>query len=151
MAAACKCSIPCGHSGQSNENKPLTLGDLVDVQPELKCNVTVNQWRKSSAEREKDYEILTLSPTVIERIDRGQEEKEFGSEGFIKPNDVTLSSAMTTSAAVLSYDLGSYENPTKSFREVRVILGLGMGNNLVAQTGLTKTWMAWVRAIVIMK
>ena len=121
------------------------MADLEGMEPEYKTNVTINQWRKTNNEFEKDCEILTLSSKSLERIDRKEKETEFGTEGFIKPKDVRLSSAMTTSASAISYDDGELQDAEKSFREIRVILGLGFGNNLVAQIGLTKIWMSSVR------
>lgn len=111
------------------------------MEPEYNSNVTVNNWRKSNTQSEKDYEVLTFSPTTIERIDRTKDEVEFRSEGFIKPKDIRLSSAMTTSASAIAYDDGQLQDSNKASREIRVILGLGIGNNLVAQTGITKVWM----------
>lgn len=125
--------------------RPLTLGDLEGMEPEYKTNITINQWRKTNSQFEKDCEILTLSSKGLERIDRKKNETEFGSEGFIKPNAIRLSSAMTTSASAISYDDGELQDADKSFREIRVMLGLGFGNNLIAQTGLTKLWMSTVR------
>ena len=80
--------------------------------------------------------VLTLSPKDIKRVDYGQEEKEFRSEEFVQPGDIKLSTAMTTSAAVLSHD------------QLRVVIGLGFGNNIVAQPGLTTGCMSKVRRSV---
>ncbi|KAK3728945.1 hypothetical protein QZH41_016810 [Actinostola sp. cb2023] len=118
-------------------DRPLTLGDLANVQPEFKCNVTINNWRKTSTERENDYVVLTLSPKDIKRVDYGQEEKEFRSEEFVQPGDIKLSTAMTTSAAVLSHD------------QLRVVIGLGFGNNIVAQPGLTTDCMSKVVPLIV--
>lgn len=126
-------------------NKPLTLADLVDVQPEFKCNVTVNQWSKHGGKREQEHEILTLSPTGIERIDRGPEEIEFNSKVFIEPKDVTLCSAMATSAAAVSYYLGRKDDMNRSFRDLQIALGLGLGKTVVAQPKYREGFVAKVR------
>jgi hypothetical protein len=112
------------------------LSDIVDIKPEYQCNVTAHHWRKSEAKGGNQFELLILSPTIIERLDRDPLDKEFGSEGFIQPADIKLSSAMATSAAVVSYDLGNMEDVNKPFRDLQIILGLGLGKNLVVQPGL---------------
>ena len=123
--------------------KPLTMADLKGMQPNFICSVTVNQWRRSD-ESEKEYEILTFSPNIIERIDRKRDEVEFQSKGFIKPEDIRLSSAMATSAAIFAYDQGVLQKEQEETREIRIVLGIAFGNHLVAQTGLTRTWMPLV-------
>lgn len=132
---------------QSTANRPLTLDDLAKTKPEYLCNVTANNWKKDAKDG-NDFEILTLSSKAIERIDRGREEKEFGNEGFLKPRDVELSTAMLTSAAVLSYELGNLEGSTKPFRELRIIFGLGFGASIVSQPNLTMTWYAKVSMLL---
>lgn len=117
-------------------NRPLTLGDLADMKPEYKCNVSVNNWRRSNKAEEKDYAILVMSPSGIERIDRAPDEKQFDVEGFLKPHDVKLASAMATSAACVSHELGRYGD-THAVRDLQVLLGLGMGKSQVSQPGLS--------------
>jgi len=123
----------------------LALADLANVKPHYNCNVTVNRWRKYDAEYEQDYEVLTLSPSYIERIDRGEYDLEFNQKGFIEPKDIRLSSAMITSASALSYDQGMLEHYDRSYRDIKAFLGFGIGKHQVAQTGLTRDWMSWVR------
>lgn len=43
---------------------------------------------------------------------------------------------MATSAAALSYDLGNLEASNKPFRDLQIVLGLGLGKNLVVQPSL---------------
>jgi len=125
------------------------MADLVDVQPTYHCNVTVNNWRKTSSIHSKDFEVLTFSPTAIQRIDRRESDEEFDSAGFIRPKDIPLSEAMMTSSAALSYDVGGFEDHSHSFREIRVLFGLGFGNIKVAQPGLTASWLPWVSVVSI--
>lgn len=128
-------------------NKPLTMDDLIDVQPTYNCNVTVNNWRKTNSMNAKDFEVLTFSPTTIQRIDRQECEEEFDENGFISPQDIPLSEAMMTSSAALSYDVGGFEDQNHSFREIRILFGLGFGNIKVAQPGLTTSWLPWVSLV----
>lgn len=128
------CCLP--ESDRQALNRPLTLGDLVGMKPEYKCNISVNNWRRSNEEGEKDYAILVMSPSEIERIDRAHDEKQFNVEGFLQPSDVKLATAMATSAACVSHELGRYGD-TYSVRDLQVLLGLGMGKSLVSQPGLS--------------
>lgn len=81
-SAALKRLFSCSKE-KADQNRTVTMGDLVDVQPSLNCNVTVNNWRKSNALGEQDFEVLTFSPTSIERIDRNEDDPEFCAKGSI--------------------------------------------------------------------
>ena len=70
------------------ETKSLNLVDLKDTKPEYISNIVVNRWEKND-ESVDNYELLTMSPTVIERLDRRQQEGQF--EGKLEPKDVKLS------------------------------------------------------------
>ncbi|KAK3739808.1 hypothetical protein QZH41_000706 [Actinostola sp. cb2023] len=152
MRISCADFVPwatrCCQPKQENLNRPLTLADIVDLKPEYKCNVAVNNWRKSDAEGEKNCEVLVLSPTLIERIDRLPDEKQFDYEGFITPRDIKLHSAMATSAAVVSYDLGDYGEGVQSVRDLQIVLGLGLGKNLVTQPSLSRDLPCIARAMM---
>ena len=73
------------------------------MKPEYLSNMVVNRWKISHDCKEK-YELLTMSPTGIERFDRDANKKQF--EGRLEPEDVMLSDAMATSAAALSTHMG---------------------------------------------
>ncbi|KXJ13708.1 uncharacterized protein LOC110239834 [Exaiptasia diaphana] len=140
-------STSCCQSKQEDINRPLTLGDLAHLKPEYMCNVAVNHWRKTNEQGEKNYELLVLSPSIIERIDRSQDEKQFDNEGFIQPSDVKLHTAMATSAAAVSYDFGRRSEGLQAVRDLQIVLGIGMGKSLVAQPGLSSQLPCVVRAL----
>ena len=55
----------------------LLIGDLADMKPEYICNTVVNNWQKEpGGVRSDSYELLTLSPTGIERLDENPEEHD---------------------------------------------------------------------------
>ena len=83
-------------------SEALTLDDLDDITPTYIACVTVNRWRRTPSPREAHYEVLTMSPHVIERLDRAPEDEEF--HGKLMPMDVHLSDAAATSAATLDHD-----------------------------------------------
>ena len=114
----------------NNESGPLTLGDLgPDMKPQYLSNVVVNEWSLDETEKQK-YEFLVLSPTEIERLDRPKGQQQF--EHKLDPNDVELSAAMATSAAAVAQNMGAYEISTVGFKQLQVVLGLGMGSSLVS-------------------
>ena len=125
---------------------PLTLGDLgsdgsdgSEKVPQYISNVVVNEWSLHHTE-ERKYELLVISPTVIERLDRPDGQDQF--ENKLYPKDIQLSVAMATSAAAVARNMGAYESSTVRFKQLQVMLGLGMGSSLVSdvQTLLKLKW-----------
>ena len=115
-----------------DESGPLTLGDLgPDMKPQYMSNMVVNEWSLDEDERQT-YELLVMSPTVIERLDRREGQVQF--EGKLEPNDVKLSAAMATSAAAVARNMGAYENSTEGLKQLQVVLGLGMDSSWVSDT-----------------
>ena len=94
-------------------------------------NVFVNEWSLDEDEKQT-YELLVMSPTVIERLDSREGQDQF--EGILEPKDVKLSAAMATSAAAVARNLGAYKNSTESFKQLQVVLGLGMDSSWVSDT-----------------
>ncbi|XP_068718431.1 uncharacterized protein [Montipora capricornis] len=112
------------------QSGPLTLGDLgPDMVPQYISNVVVNEWSLDKSER-RIYELLVMSPTVIERLDSPDGQEQF--ENKLYPKDIELSAAMATSAAAVALNMGAYESSTVGFKQLQVVLGLGMGSSLVS-------------------
>ena len=122
--ASCKCASQTewkqlGH----DESGPLTLGDLgPDMKPQYISNVVVNEWSLEEDEKQR-YELLVMSPTVIERLDQ---EGQGQFKGKLEPKHVKLSAAMATSAAAVARNVGAYEDSTVGLKQLQVVLGLGM-------------------------
>ena len=115
-----------------DESGPLTLGDLgPDMEPQYISNMVVNEWSLDEDEKQT-YELLVMSPTVIERIDHRESKDQF--QGRLEPKDVKLSAAMATSAAAVARNMGAYENSTEAFKQLQVVLGLGMDSSWVSDT-----------------
>ena len=108
--------------------RSLTLADLKGMKPEYLSNMVVNRWRISD-ECEEEYELLTMSPTGIERFDRDPSKRQF--EGKLEPKDVMLSEAMATSAAARSTHMGKYDHSIEGLTRLHTILGLEMGATMV--------------------
>ena len=52
------------------ENKrSLNLADLRDLEPEHISNMTIHSWKKKR-DSDSDDDLLTMSPIIIERLDR---------------------------------------------------------------------------------
>ena len=116
----------------NDESGSLTLADLgPGMKPQYMSNVVVNEWSLDEDEKQR-YELLVMSPTVIERLDRRESQVQF--EGRLEPKDVKLSAAMATSAAAVARHMGAYENSTEGFKQLQVVLGLGMDSSLVSDT-----------------
>ena len=113
-----------------NLSQALTLEDLDDVKPIYISGITINKWRRTTSPKEPDYELLTMSPNGIERLDRPPHEREF--DGMLMPMDVHLSDAMATSAAAVDHHMGAREGDDASFRDLKVMLGVSMGTTIVA-------------------
>ena len=78
-----------------------------------------------------NYEILTMSPSVIERLDRRPKEK-LQFEGKLEPEDVKLSNAMATSAAAISRHMGKYDTSIQGLTRLHTLLGLEMGATMIS-------------------
>ena len=99
------------------------------MKPEYLANIVVNRWKKSEASQ-NSYELLTMSPTEIERIDRDPNKEQF--KGRLEPEDLKLSDVMATSAAALSTHMGKYDNTVKGLTRLYTILGLEMGATMIS-------------------
>ena len=122
--ASCKCASQTEykHLGH-DESGPLTLGDLgPNMKPQYMSNVVVNEWSLDEDEKQR-YELLVMSPTVIERLDQ---EGQGQFKGKLEPKHVKLSAAMATSAAAVARNVGAYEDSTVGLKQLQVVLGLGM-------------------------
>ena len=124
----CTCLSQNDH-GRAVETRSLTLADLKDMKPEYLSNMVVNRWKMSHESQEK-YELLTMSPTEIERFDRDPNKMQF--EGKREPEDVKLSEAMATSAAALSTHMGKYDHSIAGLTRLHTILGLEMGATMIS-------------------
>ena len=125
------CSGQSRHVPLADEDVgPLSLGHLEGIKPQYISNVVVNEWRLMKADVEPKYELLTLSPSEIERLDRHGQEDQF--EHRLSPQDVDLSAAMATSAAAVAQHMGSYEKSAESFKQLQTVLGLNMGASMVS-------------------
>ena len=98
------------------------------MKPEYLSNMVVNRWKMSHDCKEK-YELLIMSPTGIERLNRDPSKKQF--EGRLEPEDEMLSDAMATSAAALSSYMGKYDQSITGLTRLYAILGLEMGATMV--------------------
>ena len=125
----CKGTSHKEHEQLGNDDSgPLTLGDLgPDMKPQYMSNMVVNEWSLDKDEK-RNYELLVMSPTVIERLDYREGQVQF--EGRLEPKNVKLSAAMATSAAAVARNMGAYENSTEAFKQLKVVLGLGMDSSL---------------------
>ncbi|XP_068684619.1 uncharacterized protein [Montipora foliosa] len=106
--------------------RALTVADLKGTQPEYISNITVNRWKRDETS-EKNYDLLTVSPTSIERVDSTAKENNF--KGMLEPEDIKLSDAMATSAAALSTYMGKYEVGRSRFH---TLFGLNMGTRMIS-------------------
>ena len=129
----CQCPSHKEHEQLGNdESGPLTLGDLEPkMKPQYISNVVVNEWSLDEDEKHT-YELLLMSPKVIERLDRRESQVQFKHR--LEPKDVKLSAAMATSAAAVARNMGAYENSTEAFKQLQVVLGMGMDSSWVSDT-----------------
>lgn len=121
-----------------SETRSLSLADLKDTKPEYLSNIVVNRW-KLSEKSEENYELLTMSSSGIERLDRTPRPKTQGPdprpkqfEGRLEPADIKLSDAMATSAAALSEHMGKYDNSVEGLTRFHTLLGLEMGATMIS-------------------
>lgn len=118
------------HRLKDTEQGPLSLGDLETVKPQYLSNIVVNDWKVGESEAEEKYELLVMSPTEIERLDRRPDDEQFKNK--LDPDDVDLSAAMATSAAAVARHMGTYDNAAQGFKQLQIVLGLGMGAAMVS-------------------
>ena len=131
------CRSPTEHVELAdNESGPLSLRDLEEIKPQYLSNIVVNEWSLSEPENKAKYELLIMSPTEIERLDRPEDKEQF--EHKLDPCDVDLSAAMATSAAAVARSMGQYDQSTESFKQLQTVLGLGMGSSMVSDVEALK-------------
>ncbi|XP_068683749.1 uncharacterized protein [Montipora foliosa] len=122
------------HAVLANEGvvpkRALTVEDLKGTKPEYISNITVNRWKRDETS-EKNYDLLTISPTSIARVDSKPGQDHF--KGKLEPEDIKLSDAMATSAAALSTYMGKYDNsPEMSLSRFHTLIGLNMGTRMIS-------------------
>ncbi|CAH3128788.1 unnamed protein product [Porites lobata] len=114
----------------------VTLGDLAGMNPVYLCNTVVNNWRRehniaNTGHEAEAFELLTLSPTGIERLDEDPDEHS-SFAGKIHPRDLKLSDVTATSAAALALYMGVYDVRTETVRKLQMVLGIHFGKALVS-------------------
>ena len=105
------------------------------MKPEYLSNIVANRWMRDDSS--DNYEILTMSPSVIERLDRRSQEK-LQFEGKLEPEDVKLSNAMATSAAAISSHMGKYDTSIHGLTRLHTLLGLEMGATMISDIQTVK-------------
>ncbi|XP_068730719.1 uncharacterized protein [Montipora capricornis] len=109
--------------------RALTVGDLKSTKPEYISNITVNRWERDETS-EENYDLLTISPTSIERVDSKPGQDHF--KGKLEPEDIKLSNAMATSAAALSMYMGKYDTSPGMGLSLNILFGLNMGTRMIS-------------------
>ena len=84
--------------------------------------------------REPSFELLTMAPSGIERIDNKAGKNQF--ENRLHSADIKLSEVMATSAAAVSYHMGKRQSKFKPLQSLQVILGLGLGKSQIVEPRL---------------
>ena len=100
------------------------------IKPQYLSNIVVNEWLLDKSENEAKYELLIMSPTGIERLDRQEDQEQF--ENKLDPGDVDLSAAMATSAAAVARNMGAYDKSMQRLKHLQTVLGLGLGTAMVS-------------------
>ena len=117
----------------SKERKILNLADFENISPYYICNTTVNNWKRTP-DNEESYELLTLTPREIQRLDSPYEEDTFMDK--LEPEDIRLSEAMALSAASLSPHLGLVVGDTSQVKhlgtDLMIIVGAAMGTSILS-------------------
>ena len=125
--------------------RSLNLADLGDLDPEYISNMTIHSWKKKG-DSDSDDDLLTMSPTTIERLDRDPSTVDQSPDDpftdKLRPQDIELSDAMATSAAAIS----RYDNNFEVLR-LSTILGLEMGATVISNLEAIKKeiWLMKVR------
>ena len=116
---------------KTKTREALNLKDLKDMKPEYLSNIVVNRW-KENENSDKNYELLTMSPTEIERLDRDPDtQTRTGFEDKLEPADIKLSDAMATSAAAVSEHMGKYDLSVHGLSRFHTLFGLEMGASII--------------------
>ena len=118
-------SDPIIEATEPTEKSSLKLADLSGVDPEYISNVTIHNWKKDE-DSDRDYGLLTMSPTTIERLDHDLSAVNH-FKGKLDPGDVELSDAMATSAAAIS----GYDTSLEMVR-LHTLLGMEMGTTMIS-------------------
>ena len=120
--------------------RSLTLADLEGLDPEYISNMTIHSWKKKG-DSDSDNDLLTMSPTTIERLDRDPSTVD-PFKDKLRPQDIELSDAMATSAAAIS----GYDDNLEVIR-LSTILGLEMGATVISNLEAIKKeiWLMKVR------
>ena len=121
--------------------RSLNLADLRDLEPEYISNMTIHSWKKEE-DSDSDDNLLTMSPTTIERLDRDPSTVD-PFKDRLRPRDIELSDAMATSAAAIS----GYDDNLEVLR-LSTILGLEMGASMISNLEAIKKegWLMKVRS-----
>ena len=135
--------------------RSLNLADLGNLDPEYISNMTIHSWKKKG-DSDSDDDLLTMSPTTIERLDRDpttierldrdpstvDQSPDDPFKDKLRPQDIELSDAMATSAAAIS----RYDNNFEVLR-LSTILGLEMGATVISNLEAIKKegWLMKVR------
>ena len=128
------------------KKRSLNLADLRDVEPEPEpeyiSNMTIHSW-KEEEDSDSDDDLLTMSPTTIERLDRDPSTVD-PFKDKLRPQDIELSDAMATSAAAIS----RYDDNLEVIR-LSTILGLEMGATVISNLEAIKKerWLMKVRGL----
>lgn len=131
------CQSAAKHDPLSDtEFRPLSLRDLEGVKPQYLSNIVVNEWCLDKSGNTAKYELLTMSPIDIERLDRPEGQEQF--ENKLDPGEVDLSAAMATSAAAVARNMGAYDGSAEGFKQLQTVLGLGMGASMVTDVEALK-------------
>ena len=104
------------------------MADLENIPPLYISNTTVNSWRRTPEDK-RPFELLTITPREIRRIDSPYEEDVF--LGKLEPEDVKLSEAMAMSAAALSQQMGKYSG-MDLYTDLRIVLGVAFGGTILS-------------------
>ena len=110
----------------SSSSTALSLADLENVSPFYISNTTVNSWRRRRTDK-NSFELLTLTPREIRRLDSPYDEDVFLDK--LEPEEVGLSEAMAISAAALSQQMGK-DSGSDVFTDLRIVLGVAMGASI---------------------
>ena len=94
----------------------LSMADLEDIPPFYISNTTINSWRRTPEDKEP-FELLTITPREIRRLDSPYDEDVFLDK--LESVDVRLSEAMEISAAALSQHMGK-ESGSDVFTDIRI-------------------------------
>ncbi|PFX19866.1 Retrovirus-related Pol polyprotein from transposon 17.6 [Stylophora pistillata] len=125
------------------QKRSLNLADLSGMEPEYISNMTVHNW-KENANFDTDDDVLTISPTTIERLDRDPSTADpFKYQR--SPEDIELSYAMATSAAAIS----GYVDNLQVFH-LSTFLGLEMGASMISNLEAIKNESRFMKLLPIL-